>query len=74
MAETQKIAFIKANWHAEIVDQSLVGFKEQYKGTNEIEVFNVPGAFEMPLLAKRLAETGNYSAIVCAARGVDGGI
>ena len=27
--------------------------------------FWVPGSFEIPLLAKRLAESGNYAAIVC---------
>ncbi len=72
-----KIAYIKANWHADIVNQTLVGFK-QYLESNqqayELEVFDVPGAFEMPLLAKRLAKRGNVDAIVCAALVVDGGI
>jgi 6,7-dimethyl-8-ribityllumazine synthase len=34
----------------------------------------VPGAFEMPLLAQKLAKTGDYDAIVAAALVVDGGI
>ena len=34
----------------------------------------MPGAFEMPLLAKRLAKTGRYDAVVAAAFVVDGGI
>lgn len=38
------------------------------------DVFDVPGAFEMPLIAKELASTGKYDAIVCAAFVVDGGI
>ncbi|NIF23627.1 6,7-dimethyl-8-ribityllumazine synthase [Candidatus Pantoea multigeneris] len=72
-----KIAFIKANWHKEIVGNALVGFKQelQEKSVNaELKVLDVPGAFEMPLLAKRLAATGEYDAIVCAALVVDGGI
>ncbi len=72
-----KVAFIKANWHTEIVNNALVGFKQEFTSQNvpaELKVFDVPGAFEMPLLAKRLAETGKYDAIVCAALVVDGGI
>ena len=72
-----KIAFIKANWHAEIVNNALAGFKTELDVQDvkaELNVFDVPGAFEMPLLAKRLAERGKYDAIVCAALVVDGGI
>ena len=36
--------------------------------------YDVPGAFEMPLLAKKLAQTGKYDAVVAAALVVDGGI
>ena len=39
-----------------------------------IETFDVPGAFEMPLLAQTLAEAGRYNAVICAALVVDGGI
>lgn len=74
MTEEKKIAFIKARWHADIVDQAYKGFQEKYDGEKEIIVYDVPGAFEMPLLAKSLAVTGDYSAIVCAALVVDGGI
>lgn len=72
-----KIAFIKANWHADIVNNALAGFKEELlvQDVNAgLKIFDVPGAFEMPLLAKRLAESGQYDAIVCAALVVDGGI
>lgn len=66
-------AFIKARWHADIVDQALVGFC-QVIPKEEIDVFDVPGAFEMPLLARDLAKTGKYAAVVAAALVVDGGI
>jgi 6,7-dimethyl-8-ribityllumazine synthase len=39
-----------------------------------IDSYDVPGAFEMPLFAQRLAETGRYDAVICAALVVDGGI
>ena len=72
MAHT-RYAFIKAGWHSEIVDQALVGF-QQVISAEDIDVFDVPGAFEMPLAAKELAQTGNYAAIAAAALVVDGGI
>jgi len=68
-----RYAFIKANWHADIVDQALVGFRELIPDA-QIDVFDVPGAFEMPLLARDLAKTGRYGAIAAAAFVVDGGI
>lgn len=68
-----RYAFIKAGWHAEIVDQALAGF-QQVIPAEQIDVFDVPGAFEMPLAAKQLAQTGRYAAIAAAALVVDGGI
>jgi 6,7-dimethyl-8-ribityllumazine synthase len=77
MAKSLKIAFIKARWHSDIVDQALVGFTQrmaELAPDAEVRPFDVPGAFEMPLLAQKLAKTGNYDAIVAAALVVDGGI
>lgn len=77
MSETLNIAFIKARWHAEIVDQALVGFERRLADAGvsaNVNSFDVPGAFEMPLLAKKLGRGGRYHAIVCAALVVDGGI
>ncbi|GHC40741.1 6,7-dimethyl-8-ribityllumazine synthase [Gemmobacter nanjingensis] len=68
-----RYAFIKANWHSEIVDQALAGFLKKIP-QEQVDVFDVPGAFEMPLLAKDLAQTGKYDAIAAAAFVVDGGI
>lgn len=68
-----RYAFIKAGWHADIVDQALVGFQQVLPAEN-VDVFDVPGAFEMPLAAKNLAKTGKYAAIAAAALVVDGGI
>ncbi|WP_107496436.1 6,7-dimethyl-8-ribityllumazine synthase [Thalassobius sp. I31.1] len=68
-----RYAFIKANWHADIVDQALKGFCELIPA-DQVDVFDAPGAFEMPLLAKTLAESKKYDAVTCAALVVDGGI
>jgi 6,7-dimethyl-8-ribityllumazine synthase len=68
-----RYAFIKANWHADIVDRALEGFQDLIPA-EQIDVFDVPGAFEMPLMAQELAKTGQYAAVACAALVVDGGI
>lgn len=68
-----RYAFIKANWHADIVDQALAGFL-QIIPAGDVDVFDVPGAFELPLLARDLARTGRYGAVAAAALVVDGGI
>lgn len=31
----------------------------------DIQVFKVPGAFELPLVSKKLAKTGRFDAIIC---------
>ncbi len=68
-----RYAFIKANWHADIVGRALDGFL-QLIPPEQVDVFDVPGAFEMPLLARDLAASGHYAAVVAAAFVVDGGI
>lgn len=68
-----RYAFIKAAWHADIVDRALNGFLELIPAS-QVDVFDVPGAFEMPLLARELAQTGRYGAVAAAALVVDGGI
>lgn len=68
-----RYAFIKAQWHADIVDRALDGFLESIPA-DSVDIYDVPGAFELPLLARDLANTGRYGAVVCAAFVVDGGI
>ncbi|MGR3805371.1 6,7-dimethyl-8-ribityllumazine synthase [Marinibacterium profundimaris] len=70
-------AFIKANWHSEIVTRALTGFQDRlarHPGPVTVEVFDVPGAFELPLAAQRLARSHRFDAIAAAALVVDGGI
>ena len=77
VAKSPKFAFIKARWHAEIVDQAYHSFTGRLREAGyfaEVTGFDVPGAFEMPLLAQKLAQTGEYDAIAAAALVVDGGI
>ena len=71
MPDGQRIAFVQAQWHADIVHQArdafLAELERQGIPADTIDVFDVPGAFEIPLHAKRLAQSGRYAAIVgCA--------
>ena len=73
-----KIAFIQANWHKEIVDECRLAFVAEMQqagvAPEDIEIVDVPGSFEIPLTAQRLAKSGRYDAIVAAGLVVDGGI
>lgn len=78
MTDRKRIAFVQSSWHKDLVDQIKKGFSSESSelGTPEenIDFFEVTGAFEIPLYARRLAETGSYDAIVAAGLVVDGGI
>lgn len=73
-----RIAVICATWHGEIVgkarDSMLAEFERSRLPASQIDRFEVPGAFEIPLLAKKLAQTGRYEAIIACAFVVNGGI
>ncbi|HEX5380397.1 MAG TPA: 6,7-dimethyl-8-ribityllumazine synthase [Phenylobacterium sp.] len=73
-----RIAFVQSGWHSEIVDKAREGFVAEMAtlGFPEkmIDVFQTPGAFEIPLHAQTLARTARYAAVVAAGFVVDGGI
>ncbi|QTD45285.1 6,7-dimethyl-8-ribityllumazine synthase [Ottowia testudinis] len=74
-----RFAFVRAVWHADIVQQGQAGFVAEcarlWPGAPpDIEVHAVPGALEIPLLAQSLARRGGVDAIVACALVVDGGI
>jgi 6,7-dimethyl-8-ribityllumazine synthase len=69
-----RIVVIRARWHADIVDNASDSFVDAMADAGDITIIDVPGAFEIPLLAKRLATTGQYQAIVAIAFVIDGGI
>jgi 6,7-dimethyl-8-ribityllumazine synthase len=73
-----RIAFIQSGWHKEIVDECRKSFLSEIEelGVDPagVDLFEVTGAFEIPLHAKKLAASGRYGAIVGAGFVVDGGI
>ena len=73
-----KITFIKACWHSEIVGRCQDGFMGEFSrqgwSTDGEEIIEVPGVFEIPLLAKKLSKTGKFDAIIASGLVIDGGI
>jgi 6,7-dimethyl-8-ribityllumazine synthase len=75
---TPCVAFIQSCWHDDIVNRGRDAFvaemKRQGVAKPAITTLEVPGAFELPLLAKKLAQSGRYSAVVACGFVVNGGI
>jgi 6,7-dimethyl-8-ribityllumazine synthase len=48
-----------------LLDGALEGLKSHGSEEDDVTVIRVPGAFEIPLLADRMAASGKYDALVC---------
>ena len=67
-----KIAIVAARFNAEITERLIAGAQEALRGLAEVSLFQVPGAFEIPLAAKQAALSKRFDAIVaigCVIRG-----
>jgi 6,7-dimethyl-8-ribityllumazine synthase len=77
-AKPQRVAFVQSAWHREVVEQCRLAFLEEIEARGieraRVDLFEVPGSFEIPLHAQLLAKTRRYTAIVAAGLVVDGGI
>ena len=64
-----KIAIVAARFNAIVTDYLLGGAEEALRrhgvADDDVEIAHVPGSFEIPLVAKKLAETGRYHAVIC---------
>src|SRR5712671_3192414 len=74
----QRVAFVQSAWHREVIEQCRLAFLAEIEARGieraRIDLFEVPGSFEIPLHAQLLAKTRRYTAIVAAGLVVDGGI
>ena len=66
-ADERRVALCVATFYEELAAKLQSGAREALgeAGIDEIDTFEVPGAFELPLAAKYAAESGRYVAIVC---------
>jgi 6,7-dimethyl-8-ribityllumazine synthase len=48
-----------------LLDGALDGFRSHGGDDDQVTIVRVPGAFEIPLIADKLAASGRYDALVC---------
>lgn len=69
LARDLRFAIVSTRWNHFIVDRLVEGaeaaFVQHGGSTDNLEHFVAPGAFEVPLIARRLAESGRFDAVVC---------
>jgi 6,7-dimethyl-8-ribityllumazine synthase len=77
-SKPQRVAFVQSCWHRAVVEECRIAFLQEIEARHitraQIDLFEVPGSFEIPLHAQLLAKTRRYTAIVAAGLVVDGGI
>lgn len=61
-----RIAIVQGSWHKELTDRMIDASTRILNEAEcaELDVFVVPGCYEIPLTAKKLAKTGKYDAII----------
>ncbi|MCH6552966.1 MAG: 6,7-dimethyl-8-ribityllumazine synthase [Acidobacteria bacterium] len=68
-AKGLRLAIVVSRFNSFITERLLAGALDALvragAGDKQVEVVRVPGSFEIPVAAKRLAETGRYHALVC---------
>jgi len=68
-AEGKKFALVVSRFNDFITDKLLGGAVDCLLRSGardkDVEIVKVPGAFEIPLIAKKMAATGRYNAVIC---------
>ena len=69
VGEGLKVAIVVARFNATItgrlLEGALDGLKRHGVGDPGITVVHAPGSFELPQIARRLAESGHHDAVIC---------
>ena len=67
VADGDRVALCVARFYMELADKLEAGARAALEdaGITEVDRFEVPGAFELPLVAKYAAESRRYLAVVC---------
>jgi 6,7-dimethyl-8-ribityllumazine synthase len=62
-----RYAIVAGTFYRELADQLIASAREVFEaaGAEGVDVFEVPGAFELPLAARYLAESGRYAGVAC---------
>ena len=69
VSENIKVGIVVARFNefitSKLLGGALDGLKRHNVSENDIDVAWVPGAFEIPLIAKKMASSGKYDAVIC---------
>jgi 6,7-dimethyl-8-ribityllumazine synthase len=69
LAEGKRFGIVVSRFNDFITERLLGGALDALTrsgaGDGDIEIVKVPGAFEIPLLAKKMAASGRYDAVIC---------
>lgn len=69
VSENIKVGIVAARFNefitSKLLGGALDGLKRHNVNENDIDVAWVPGAFEIPLIAKKMANSGKYDAVIC---------
>jgi 6,7-dimethyl-8-ribityllumazine synthase len=62
-----RYAIVVGRFYEELAERLVVSAREVFEaaGAEAVDVFDVPGAFELPLAALTIAESGRYAGIAC---------
>jgi len=62
-----RVAIVVARFYEDLADRLIAGARGvlEEAGVTDVDVFDVPGAYELPLAAKYAAESGRYAGVVC---------
>jgi len=64
-----RFVLVAARFNQEVVDKlvagALEGLKKHGVSDDAVDLVRVPGSFEIPLVAQRLAKSGQYAAVIC---------
>ncbi len=58
-----KFAIVVGRFYADLAERLVAGAQGVFEG--EADVFEVPGAYELPFAARVLADTGRYAGVAC---------
>ncbi len=69
LAEGKKFAIVVSRFNdfitGKLIEGAVDALLRSGADTKDIEIIKVPGAFEIPLIAKKAAEKGRYNAVIC---------
>jgi 6,7-dimethyl-8-ribityllumazine synthase len=65
----RRVAIVAARFNevvtGKLVEGALAGLRTRGVADDDVDVAWVPGAFEIPVVVQRLAQTGRYDAVIC---------